>query len=231
MNAFLNIKYADRVLDLIVRCYECSNTKSLYEFKAWNLRKLKCSKCQSKKFKAFLPFRYQEFNSKNSVMNISIIRDKTVLELYKNPSKAQMVPDFVSDFTNTTQSKDSSPYSWDKFNKLPLVLYADSTAICKNCKQTFTQITLKNDEVLDNLNELRKIEEAKIDFQLMYCICNIRAEYEKSYWAEEAEYKQQMHEEMLSEEEKHQRGYVDESSPLVWDDENEEWSSEGWHSF
>ena len=223
--------YINRVLDLIVRCYECSNTKSLYEFKTWELRKLKCSKCQSKKFKAFLPFRYQEFNSKNSVMNITIIRDKNVLELYKNPSKTKMVPDFVSDFTNTSQSKDSSPYSWDKFNKLPLVLYADSSERCKSCKQTYTQITLKDDEVLDNLDELRKIEEAQIDFQLMHCVCDIHAEHFKSYQLEEAEYQRKMHEAMLSEEEKRQRGYVNESSPLVWDDENEEWSSEGWHSF
>ena len=221
--------YLNRMLDIIVRCSECANTRALLSFKMSEIKKLACSNCNSKKFQAFLPFRYKSFQEKSSVMSAEIYRDLDCLEFYKNPSKTSLVPDFVSGFVNTNASEKSSPYNWNEFEKLPFVNYADSSEACDQCGEIFTQITLKNDEILNSLNQFRNITESQIQFQLLYCKCYLREQELQEVKEEQENWYQKITEEnfnMLTKKEKSELGYFDESPLKRWDEENEEWTSE-----
>ena len=223
--------YHNRILDIIIRCSECSNTRALDSFKVMNLHKLICSNCQSNKFKIFLPFRYKFFYEDALKMSGEIYRDNEVLEAFGQPTKTSLVPDFVTDFVKTIGDNEELTYQWNKFDKLPLVLYADSSKVCEACQEIFTQVTLKDDEILDSINVYRKSSNSQIQFQLMYCKCDIKAEIDKRFteWLErENKYFLEENIKSLTKQELKELGYHDDSPLLAWDEENEEWTSASW---
>jgi len=223
------LSYANRLLDIVIRCSECTNTRALHSFKMSEMDKLVCGNCNSKKFKAFLPFRYKEFQEKTSVMSTEIYRDLDCLKFYKNSLNTSLVPDFVTGFVNTKDSMKTAPYTWNEFKKLPFVLYADSSEACDQCGDIFTQITLKEDEILDSLNYFREMRQSWIQSQLLYCKCYlIEQEQKEDKEQQENFYKDIIKEQfkMLTKEEIAELGYYDESPLQRWDEETEEWTSE-----
>lgn len=226
-------KYHNRILDIIIRCSECSNTKALNSFKILNLQKLVCSNCQSTKFKSFLPFRYKFFHEDIHKMSGDIYRDDEILGSFKESSLTSLVPDFVTDFVDTKVNNEKTPYQWNKFDKLPLVLYADSSKVCEGCRGIYTQITLKDDEILNSINLFRESSNSQIQFQLMYCICDIRDEINKEMKELLEEVEKDYMEQVIKDLDKQDLSEpsVYDESPLAWDEENEEWTSDSWITY